>query len=275
MCTNFPRGRHYCNIRKLLTSPADEGALPRDSIEGGMTLIELVVVITLVGIIGSFVVFRMDSLLAWRAESEIRRFTNTIQIVKNDSIQRQERYRVLIDLEAQTYTVRREVPLDPDDTLQVDYLENLRTQGEQERRAEEELGDLQSLDEEFAALDARHGGALEQRYYRSTFADPQADVRLGVPIYFPSLGEMMRFDSSVRIRDVEIGEQRIEDGTVVLRFLARSPAPAALIHFEVDELVYTVAIHPQRSSLEILGGDISIDDAFEDLEYDDDALNAG
>lgn len=234
-----------------------------------MTLIELVVVISLIAIISSLVVFRMDSLVSWRSESEIRRFTHTLQLVRNDSLQRQERYRVLLNLDTQTYSVLREVPIERGESIQVDYLENLRTKGEQERRQQAAQEDLRSLEEEFAALDARQGSSLEQQYYESVFADPQADVRLGVPLQFPSLAEVKGFDSSVRIRDVEIGEQRIESGTVLLRFLARAPAPAALIHFEVEGLVYTVAIHPQMSSIQIIGGDIEREDAFEGLEYNE------
>lgn len=236
----------------------------------GMTLIELVVVISLVAIIGSFVVLRLDSLLSWRAESDIRQFTHALQLIRNDSLQRQERYRMVINLDSQTYYVRREVPLEPGEIKNVDLLQNLRTKGEQARRQQEEETDLLSLDEEFKELDIAEGGALEQRYYQSIFADPEANVRLGVPLNFPSMAEAKGFDSAVKIRDIEIGDQKIERGTVALRFLARAPSPEALIHFQaIDETqIYTITIHPQAQNISILGGDISAKDAFKTLRYE-------
>ena len=240
--------------------------------QSGVTLIELVVVISLVGIIGSFVVFRMDSLLAWRTESEIRRFTHTLQLVRNDSIQRQERYRVQINLDTQSYFVRREVPLDPGEIQQRDLLEGLRTKGQKERLEKKAEEELKSLEEEFAELDAREGGELEKLYYQSVFSDPEANVRLGVPTNFPSLAKSKTFDSALRIRDIEIGGKVLEEGTIVLRFLSRAPAPQALIHFQgADESqIYTVAIHPQSQNLRIIAGDVNFEDAFKTLTYEDD-----
>lgn len=236
----------------------------------GMTLIELVVVVALIAIIGSVIVVRVDSILGWKLESELRKFSHTLQLLRSDSVQRQERYRLVIDLDTQSYYVRREVPLDPGESLDVDYLANLRTKGEQIRRQEAEESELQSLDEEFREQDLRLGGSLESLYYQSAFADPFASVRLGVPLSFPSLAERQELDSGIRIRDVEIGEDRITEGRVSLRFIGRNAAPEALIHFTAEENVYTIVLHPQLAHVQILAKDVNAEEAFDSLQVEDD-----
>jgi prepilin-type N-terminal cleavage/methylation domain-containing protein len=236
----------------------------------GMTLIELIVVISLIAIIGSVVVLRLDSILGWKYESELRKIAHTLQLVRNDSVQRQEQYRVVVNLDLQNYSVRREVPLDPGEIRDVDYLKNLRTQGEKARRQEKETEDLKSLEAEFSEEDSRKGESLENRFYQSIFADPHADVRLGVPLTFPSLAELQPLDSGVRIRDIEIGGERVESGTVALRFLPRAAAPEALIHVVAGEQVYTLVLHPNISNVQIVAKDLDAEDAFESVRYEED-----
>ncbi|MCB0325673.1 MAG: type II secretion system protein, partial [Bdellovibrionales bacterium] len=146
--------------------------------EAGLTLIELLMVVALIAIIGTLSVQRLDSILGWRQEGDVREFVTTWQFLHNEAAARGESYRLVIDFAANAYHVLREVPLDPGESVEVDYLKNLRTKGEQERRTKAELEELKTLDEEFEEEDRRQSGALDQLYYRTRFRDPNAAVRL-------------------------------------------------------------------------------------------------
>lgn len=228
-------------------------------------MIELVLVIVIIAIIGTLAATRIDSITAWKEESDIRRFANLWETLQHHSFTKGTGYRLVLDLEDGTYYVRREVPLDPGEVRDVDYLANLRTKGEQERRRrEEEEEALQSLEEEFLEQDRRQSGALDKQYYQNIFRDPEADVRLAVPLEFPSLAERQQLDSGLRIRDVVVEGELIDEDQAVIRFSPRRLSQLAVVHFIAGENVFTMAVHPASGRVRVLAKDISFEEAFRD-----------
>ncbi len=236
-----------------------------ESRESGFTLIELVLVVVIIGIIGTLATTRIESIGAWKHESDIRRFANLWETLQQHAFTKGDGYRLIVDLDDNSYTVRREVPLDPGEIRQVDYLKNLRTKGEQERRAkEEEEEQLKSLDEEFLEEDQRRSGALDRLYYQATYRDPELDVRLAVPLEFPEMAKSQRLTLGLKIRDIIVEGKLIDSRRAVIRFSPRRLSQLAVVHFLADESVYTMAVHPASGKVRIFSKDITFEEAFSD-----------
>lgn len=235
--------------------------------QDGFTLVELVVVVALIAVIGTLSVQRLGSILGWQHESEIRELSATWQFLHNEASARSESYRLVINLSENSYYVLREVPLDPGESVQVDYLKNLRTKGEQERRAEEERKDLKSVEEEFEEEDKRQSGALDALYYQSRFRDPNAGVRLSPPLEFPSLAEKKQLSDGLEIRDVILDGEEVESGTIILR-VAGAASQFALLHLAAGEQIFTVYNNPATSVVEVKGGDLDFEWKLNDTRYE-------
>lgn len=230
----------------------------------GFTLIELVVVVVLVAIISAFTVTRLSSIALWQHESDLRRFSGLWQTLAREATNRGETYRLILNLDAGTYSVRREVPLERGEIKQVDYLENLRTKKEKDRRRKkQEENALSSVEEEYQREDLRQSGSLVSLYYSAVYQDPEADVRLSVPLQSPSLGEDKHLAQGLVIRDVEYAEERIEEGSVFLRLMPRQSAAPAVIHFRSGEEVYSLYADPVRGQVVTQVGDLRFRDVFD------------
>ncbi len=238
-----------------------------DHAADGFTLVELVVVVALIAIIGTLSVQRLGSILGWQHESEIRELSATWQFLHNEGAARAESYRLVINLGENSYYVLREVPLDPGQSVEVDYLKNLRTRREKERRQNEELSDLRSIEEEFEEEDKRQSGALDSLYYQSRFRDPNAGIRLSPPLEFPSLAEVKKLSDGLEIRDVILAGEKFESGTVILR-VSGAASQFAILHLTAGEQVFTVYNNPATSVVEVKGGDKEFDWKLNDERYD-------
>lgn len=229
----------------------------------GFTLIELMVVIVLIAIISGFTITRISSIALWQHESDLRRFTGLWQALQSEAFNRREAYRLVLSIDSNTYTVRREVPLEQGEIKQVDYLQNLRTKGEQERR-KRQLEDqaLGSVDEEFQRDDLRQSGSLVPLYYASVFQDPQADVRLTVPLQSPQLGEERQLAQGLLIRDVEYAEERIAEGSFYIRLAPGKQVVPMVVHFQSGEDVYSVFADPVHGRVRTEVGDLRFRDVF-------------
>jgi prepilin-type N-terminal cleavage/methylation domain-containing protein len=234
--------------------------------ECGFTLIELVMVVALIAVIGTLSVQRLDSILGWQHESELRKLTATWQFLHNESSARGEGYRLVLNLGENSYSVLREVPLDPGQSVTVDHLQNLRTRGEKERRANKEVEELRTLDEEFAE-DTRRSGSLDVLYYQTLFRDPNGSVRLAQPLEFPSLAEPQKLSDGLTIRDVVIGGERVESGQAQIR-LSSGKAQFALIHVTTEDQSFTIFNNPATHTVSVKSGDLNFDWTLNQKQYE-------
>ncbi len=232
----------------------------------GFTLVELVVVVALIAVIGTLSVQRLGSILGWQHESEMRAFSATWQFLHNEGAARGEAYRLILNISEGSYHVLREVRLDPSESVQVDYLQNLRTKGEKERRSEKELSDLRSVEEEFEEEDRRQSGALDSLFYQTRFRDPDAGVRLSPPLEFPSLAEPKKLSAGLSFRDVIIEGEESNSGTAILR-VSGSASQFAIVHLSAGEQVFTIYNNPATSVVRVLGGDREFDWSLNDTRY--------
>ncbi len=223
----------------------------------GFTLVELIVVVLIIGVISTLAVSRLESLTGWRQKSEVRAFTSLWEFLFAESLARRESYRLVLNLDDRTYYVRREVKLDRDAVRQVDYLKNLRTRSEKERRSKAAAEDTLSLEEEFSSEDERRNAPLELSYFNALFSDPHEEKRLAVPVEFPALAQTKAFPPGLRIRDLQTAGGNIAAGEVQFRFSPNANSEPVLIHFEVDGGgIFSVIVSPAMGTAKIVSGDI-------------------
>jgi hypothetical protein len=225
----------------------------------------LLLVIALVALISTFAATRLTAIGGWKLEGELRRFSSTWQFLFNEAYGRGETYRLVLNIDENYYQVLREVQLDRNEVRNVDYLKNLRTRREQERRKEEENEKLASLDEEFTAYDRTQSGPIDGQYYRTKFRDVYADVRLSRPLEFPKLADKKHFVPGLKVRDVFMqgADEPIDEGEVIFRFSPQGASDFAVIHFtlgtgeeeEEDLQIYTAVSHPATGNLSLVFGD--------------------
>ena len=233
---------------------------PRHLKQQGFTLIELSLVIVIIALISSLVVSRFDSIVFWRIKGDMRKFVNTWQFLFQESLGRGESYRLVIDLDANTYFVRREVPVGDRTFVQVDRLKNLRLKSEQARRDQQELNNLPSLDEEYREQDYRESGSLETLFYDYVFADPEGNVRLAMPLEFPSLAEQAELTKGLRFLDVRAHGERQDRGQVFIRFSPRGASEFAVVHLRALDDIFTVVMNPSS-------GEVSVHKGYADFEW--------
>lgn len=232
----------------------------------GFTLIELVVVIVIIAIIGSFTVTRLDTVLHWKVNGNLREFADTWQFLANEALGRRERYRLVIQLDTNSYLVRREIKTDNTTVSKVDFLKKLRLKSEQERRAKKEEEQLLSLEKEFSEDDVLQNRPLDFLFYRFIFEDPEEDIRLAVPLEFPNLAQTKTLNSGLRFRDVKIGGEEIKTGEAVLRFSSRGGSPFALVHLETSSSIYTALMNPVSGEVTLKAGDIDFEQVHESMQ---------
>ena len=189
------------------------------------------------------------------------------ELLRQESISRGESHRLIVNLNNDSYRVLREVPRQPGESTEVDYLKNLRTRKEQERReVEEEEEQLLSLEDEFVEEDLRQSGALDVLYYQAVFRDPLADVRLAVPLQFPTLAKWKKLSAGLSFRDIVINGEKFTDGRAEIRFSSQHVAQLAVIHFSSGDAIFTLAVKPESGSVEVYGKDVSYNDAIGDWD---------
>lgn len=225
----------------------------------GFTLVEVAIVIFLIAIMSTLAITRFGAIDSVRQKSSLRRFVNTWEFLHAQAKARGESYRLQIDLNLGTYTVRREVPVQGPAVQQVDRLRNFRTKSEQERLAKQDQERLLSLEEEYKEDDARQGDALENVFFQTVFRDPEQNFRLGIPIEFPSLQKEQALAPGVRFRDVTVAGEEVKEGIAAIRFSSTGASEFAVVHFLVEETVMTAVVNPATGKVDLNTGDQEFD----------------
>ncbi len=227
----------------------------------GLTLVELVVVVALIGLLAAFSVGRIDSIDIWKQKGDIRKFVDTLEFLVAESVIKKHAYRVVIDLDDNSYYVRREIRT-KNNVKNVDYLKNLRLKSETERLKKKEEEELLSLEEEFKEEDLRATEPLETTFYEYMFSDAEATHRLAIPLEFPELGKKKEFSEGLRIRDIETARGKISKGEFSLRYSTMMSGVLAVIHFQAGSHLFSARINPAAGNVVVEDGDISFEKAF-------------
>lgn len=218
-------------------------------------------VIVLIAIITSVITTRFESLNIWKQKSDIRKFANAWQLLHEEAKRKGEGFRLIIDLESDSYYVRSEIPLEEKQVQfrQVDYLRNLRTKKEKERRAKKEQEELEtSLEDEFKAYDLAQSRSIDKQLYSKIFRDPNASFRISQPINFPSLGETQKFSDGVEIRDVIVNNEELTSGQTMIRFSPAGSTSFAVVHLKAQDAVFTIYLDPGTGRIKIFEEDKEI-----------------
>lgn len=237
----------------------------RQHSQRGFTLLELILVIALMAVISTLAVSRVDSITGWKYNRDVRKFISLWEFLNAEAISRRETYRLYLDFEKQSYYVRRELPPERNRALirDVDYLSNLRTKGEKERREKEKEEEAkESLEEEFAAEDQRQTNSIEEQFYQFYFNDAGSEASLSVPLEFPSLAEEEVLTDGLKFKDIKIKGETIDSGTSFIRFSSRGMSDFAIIHISIEEdkeNQMTILMDPASNKVALKEGYINLD----------------
>ena len=209
----------------------------------GFTLIELIAVIAIIAVLSGFAAWRVDAVTTRRQKGEIRKLLAVWEQLYQESVARGTAYRLVIDIDDNSYFVRQEVMPEGIQIRQVDLLKGLRTNKERARRKRSEQEDLNTIDEEFALEAQREQQGLESLFYQSLYIDPSS-AKLIQPLEFPSLGANQELGDLVKILDVVLEEGPVDKGQVSIRFSPRGGSDFATIHFQINDQVITVVLNP-------------------------------
>ena len=227
----------------------------------GLTLIELVVVVVILGAIAAIGVQRIGPIIASRQKSEIREFGHIWEVLYQEALLRGEAYRLILNLDEHSYHVRREVMPESETSIDfqtVDLLSNLRTKGEQKRRKEEEQDEeSKSLQEEYEEDSLRQSGDLQELFYKSLFHDSEGNVRLALPTEFPSLGETRTFSNGLLFKEIITPNDSFNEGEVAIRFSPRGGSDFAVVYLvrEDDGAIFTVFLNPNTGQVKVEEGE--------------------
>ena len=144
-----------------------------DRNEKGLTLVELAVIVLLLGVFSAIVVTRFDAISAYRQNGELRTFLNTWQFLLNEAAADGNSYRLIVDIDTNSYLVRQEIPLPPEAIENVDLNKGLRLQSEKARRKRKEDESALTPDEAFRLIDEQERTrSLDELFALSVYVDP-------------------------------------------------------------------------------------------------------
>ena len=215
-------------------------------------------VIILVMIMAGISATKFSALDSLNFKSSLRKFTNTWEFLYSEAKAKGESYRLIIDLEKNSYSVRREIPV-VSSTSSRDVLKDFRLKSEVERMAKKDQEKLKDITEELKEDELREGEVLENLFYQKVFFDPNSNVRLGVPLDKPSLGEEKFLSPGLRFRDIEIAGEKADGPEVVLRFSSNGTTDFAAVHLSADQTNYTAVINPATGKVRLYDQDIDFD----------------
>lgn len=224
--------------------------------DSGFTLIEMIMVIVLLGVISGIAAVRLESVGMWKKKDDLRSFAATWETLFNEAVATQYGFQLVIDLDEQNYYALQEIPnRSESSTVQVDYLENLRIKSQQERLEKEKLEESRkNLENQIAEVAEFESGDLEKQYYAAIFADPFQAASTSPPLDFPSLAEKKYLSSGLRIKDVKIMNEKIEEGSAIIRFSPQGSSTFAVVHFELEEgeASFTLIMNPSTGRVTTL-----------------------
>lgn len=232
----------------------------------GFTLIELILVISLIGIMSTLAVTRMGSLSQWQQREDLRRFTNTWEMLFNESMATGKAYRLVIDLDNESYHVREEIPLNPEElsVTQVDNLANLRLESEQQRRSENEANELPGLEEEYQEQQQLSSDLLDRQFQRYVLMSPGSNTRLALPLKFPKLAKPFALAPGLEFLDIKMANQQtLDGGSSFIRFSPMGASEFAVVHLKRNDEIYSVFMNPATGSVRLSAG-------YEDFTWNND-----
>lgn len=224
--------------------------------DSGFTIIELVLVIVVISMMASMMGGQFSSVRGWRTKSGLRALIRTWELVCNEAITKNSNYRLIFDLDNQSYYVRREIQSAPDHVQYVDRAKNLRSEKEKERRSQEEAEELPSIEEEFQKEDENQNQDLDKVFFSYIFSDPGAGFRLGLPIWEPSMGEPTRLPDDLVITGVKVRGRVEQDGQPFIRVSARSGSEFAVVYVKMGEQEFSLLNDPGASTFSIKDGHV-------------------
>ncbi|MCB0358731.1 MAG: prepilin-type N-terminal cleavage/methylation domain-containing protein [Bdellovibrionales bacterium] len=225
----------------------------------GFTLLEIILIIVLFAVASALVARQFGSIFGWKQQGEVRKLLATVNFLSEEAEGRGNGYRLIIDLSRESYYVLRETVDEERSVRQVDYLANLRTKKEQERRAVEEREQLLSLEEEFEREDSRQSGSLETLFFEHIFADPYGGVRLARPLEFPELAQTKTFSDGIDLYELKTPRETIEEGEGFIRFPAGGSPEFASLKLRANDQVFTLILNPATGRMQVVSGDVDFE----------------
>ncbi|MCC6932694.1 MAG: hypothetical protein IT292_05515 [Deltaproteobacteria bacterium] len=234
-------------------------------------MVEVILVIVIIGLLSSVAVSKFDTVFQYRQRGEIRKLINTWELLYQESQARGEAYRLLINIDDQTYTVRREVMQHHDGIRQVDHLKNLRTRTEKERRRQKELEQTANIEELLSNEASRDAQSLDVLFYQALFIDPYSDTNLEAPQEFPSLAQQNSIPKELRIRDVRTEAGIFQEGDAIIRFSPRGGSDFAVLHIEVnleadqdEQQIITILFNPWTGKARVINREMDFEWTMDD-----------
>ena len=225
--------------------------------EKGLTLVELAVVVLLLGVFSAIVVTRFDAISSYRQNGELRSFLNTWQFLLNEAAADGNSYRLIVDLDTNSYLVRQEIPLPPEAQEKVDLNKGLRLQSEKARKKRMQDEAALTPDEAFRLLDEQERlRSLDELFALSVYVDPGHNVVLSQPVNFPSLGEEKGFSGAIKIQSVTIDGVEFNRGRASLYFTPQGAQSIAVITFDIDGQIRSALLNPLSGESQLITGSV-------------------
>jgi prepilin-type N-terminal cleavage/methylation domain-containing protein len=227
--------------------------------EAGLTLVELIVVVALIGMLIGFGSGQFSSLAGWRSQGAVRKFAATWEFVFREATARGETYVLLLDMEGGRYAVRRMLYSTERPVKKADTLKNLRLDSERRRLAEKALATLATPEEEQTHEAAEQGGDLERLMFVSLYPPATVETGLARPSEFPSLAEPQGLGEGIEFSAVKLHGSVQEKGLVSIRLLPGGQSDPAVIYLDVDGRPWTITQNPFSGEVRVLKGHIDVD----------------
>lgn len=226
----------------------------RRSDEHGFTLIEIVLVIVLIAFASSLVLSRTDAVMVWKQREEIRRFANTWEFLFREALATGQGFRILVDLDTNSYTVRREVSSANADDAELSSQESFTTREERLRRQREDMKAVSSLSDEFAIEDSRQSKPLPELYYDFVLSRNGSEVRLATVLEFPEMAEEKRFSSGIDLIDLKLPDSVVTEGIASIRLSSFGASSIAILHLTIAGEMASVSVNPSTGETLVSSG---------------------
>lgn len=222
--------------------------------ERGFTLVEIVLVIVLIAFASSLVLSRTDAVMVWKQREEIRRFANTWEFLFREALASGDGFRLLIDLDANSYTVRREVLSANADDAELSSQASFTTKEERLRRQREDMKAISSLGDEFAIEDSRQSKPLPELYYDFLLSRSGSEVRLAAPLEFPEMAEEKTFSPGIDLVDLKLPDTVITEGIASIRLSSFGASSIAILHLTTAGEMASVSVNPSTGETLVSSG---------------------
>ena len=226
--------------------------------ERGFTLIEVAAVVIIMALVAGVALSRFDSVSSMRMRSSVRKLITSWEFIHGQSQSSDSAFRLYLNLDDNSYYVMEEIKQARKVVREVDYLENLRTKGEQRRRREEKE-EKRSVEEDYALVDASSRQGLDVLFYEYVFGDPYAPIQEVRPTDFPSMGKAEHLQDPLNVVSVKVRGEVVDSGEAWIRVAPRGASDFAIIFVEYEEQKITLANDPARGVFWVEDGHVDIE----------------